>query len=105
MLSCCGLTAEYNPYLKLGDLTCNTIANLYERQFEDLFKLWLHVDGPKNVYNYILNKKGDKPKTFPHHCAYCIEIVRDESSLSILKSSIKDELSNILTRTNLFKFL
>ena len=47
LLSCCGLTVEYNKFLKLGNLQKNSLKSLYESQFHDLYKIWLYVDGPK----------------------------------------------------------
>ena len=105
MLACCGLTVEYNPYLKLGDLTRNTLKDLHEKQFEDLFKLWLYVDGPKHIYDYIQKKKKSVPEKFPHKCAYCMEIIKNEENISILKANIKSEIPNILSRINLLKAL
>ncbi|MDR0294614.1 MAG: 4Fe-4S cluster-binding domain-containing protein, partial [Prevotellaceae bacterium] len=105
MLACCGLTVEYNPYLKLGDLTRNTLADLHEKQFEDLFKLWLYVDGPKHIYECIQKKKKSALEKFPHKCAYCMEIIKNEENISILKTCIKKELPSILSRINLLKAL
>lgn len=98
LLSCCGLTVEYNPFLKLGDIDKNTMIDLYQNQFNDLYKLWLLVDGPRYIYEKIMALRNISPKFFPHDCAYCIEIVRDMNNLQILRQILPNEIPNILYR-------
>lgn len=96
MLSCCGITVEYNKYLKAGNLQNNSIIDLYREQCNDLFKIWLHIEGPAVIYSKMAKIKGIKEKTFSHKCAYCLELVRNEENVSIVKKLIKEELPNIL---------
>lgn len=96
LLSCCGLTVEYNEYLKIGDLTKFNVSQLYERQFNDLFKVWLHIEGPMRIYEKIMREKGLEPKIFCHKCAYCIEIIRNRENYQIMKRIIKRELPQII---------
>lgn len=98
LLACCGITVEFNKYLKLGNLEEFSIKELYDTQFNDLYKFWLYVDGPKFIYdkiNRILNKKS---KNLIHNCAYCMELIKDEESLNIIKSMIMEELPSIIYR-------
>ena len=101
MLSCCGLTVEYNKFLKLGNIDDLSIKELYDKQFNDLYKFWLFVDGPEFIYEKLMNYKNVPPKTFPHECAYCIEIIKNEDDLFILRELIKKELPNIIFRYKL----
>ncbi|MCL2097706.1 MAG: radical SAM protein [Bacteroidales bacterium] len=103
MLACCGLTVEYNEYLKLGSLADYSIANLYYQQYEDLFKFWLYVDGPEYIYEKIMSIRGIKKDFFPHECAYCVELVRNQENISILKRIMKQELSGIIYRYEIRK--
>lgn len=98
LLSCCGLTVEYNEYLKLGNLEQYSIKELYENQFNDLLKFWLYTDGPEFIYELIMEKRGLKKRIFPHECAYCIELVRNAENENILRELIKKELPNIIYR-------
>lgn len=101
LLSCCGLTSEYNPYLKLGDLRINSVKELYENQFVDLYKIWLHIDGPETIYETIMKARKLNKRIFNHECAYCMEIMRDKENIRIMKELIKDELPNMLFRHKL----
>lgn len=96
LLACCGLTQEYNPYLKLGDLRKKTITDLYDSQFEELFFLWLYTMGPKHIYEKIAEYKGIQPKPYSHPCIYCIEIVNDKENIPILEKLVCTELPIIL---------
>lgn len=98
LLACCGLTAEYNPYLKLGNLREKTLQELYDNQFEDLYILWLYTHGPKYIYDLLLKERGCEGKTFPHPCAYCIEIIKAEENITVLKNIIRSYIPSILYR-------
>ena len=103
MLACCGLSVEYNEYLKLGSLEDNSMVDLYYQQYDDLFKFWLHVDGPAYIYDKILKIRGVKKDFFPHECAYCMELVKDKENISVLKQILKKELPSIIYRYEMRK--
>jgi len=99
LLACCGLTVEYNKYLKLGDLNKGkSISSLYYNQFSDLFKFWLHVDGPAIIYDKVADIRKIKKKTFPHECQYCLELVLDKNNLSVVKAMLETEFPSIFFR-------
>lgn len=95
LLACCGLTAEYNPYLKLGSLLCQPLDKLYSSQFEDLYILWLYTHGPKYIYDLLMDKRGLVSKKLYHICAYCIEIIQDEANIALLKKIISENIPSI----------
>lgn len=98
LLACCGLTVEYIPYFKLGNLKITNIKDLYDSQFFDLYLLWLYTYGPKAIYELLNKTKGGIIKQFPHPCAYCIEIIQDKSNIEILRNLIHDYVPSILYR-------
>lgn len=98
MLACCGLTVEYNEYLKLGSLEKHGIRELYESQFNDLFKLWLYTDGPEYIYDKVLEERHVRRKSLSHECAYCIELIKDKENIPVIKEIFERDLSNILYR-------
>lgn len=99
VLACCGLTVEYNQYLKLGKIgTNNSISDLYYNQFTDIFKFWLHVDGPAAIYDKIAEYRQIPKKIFPHECQYCIELLHEKENLMIVKEIFNKEVSGILFR-------
>lgn len=98
LLACCGLTVEYNPYLKLGNLRNYKLEDLYNLQFKDALILWLYTFGPQYIYKKICKKNGTPPKRFPHPCAYCIEIIQDKNNKQIIMDLIRAEFPKILFR-------
>lgn len=103
MHSCCGLTVEYNEFLKLGNIESHSMSDLYHNQFKDLFKFWLHVDGPAVIYDKVTSLRNITKKTFNHECAYCIELVRDKENIQIIKQLFSSHLTEILYRYSLRK--
>lgn len=96
LLACCGLTVEYNEFLKLGNLRRYIMQDLYNAQFEDAYKLWLYVLGPKHIYDSVMKFRKLKPQEFVHTCAYCIEAIKDSDNIDAIKKILPSELPNIL---------
>lgn len=96
LLSCCGLTVEYNKYLKLGDLNHFKIGELYEKQFDDLFKLWLFLEGPMVIYEKVMKYQNKPPKKLGHECAYCMELIRDQNNVGTISKLIREEIPELL---------
>ncbi len=96
LLSCCGLTVEYNKFLKLGDLEKHCIRDLYEKQFDDLFKLWLFLEGPMVIYEKVMMHQNKAPKSLSHECAYCMELVRDLANINTISEIIQNEMPGLL---------
>ena len=98
LLACCGLTVEYNKFLKLGNLQEHSLKELYDFQFNDVFLLWIYTHGSKYIYEKVKSHKGEKIKNFTHPCAYCIEIMNDPSNRDIIHEILQSELPRILFR-------
>ncbi len=102
MLACCGLTVEYNPYLKLGSVENYSIKELYDNQFNDFFKFWLYVDGPEYIYEKVIKRRNAKKIFFPHECAYCMELIKKEN-LECLREIMKEEYPSVIYKYQLNK--
>lgn len=98
LLACCGITVEFNQFLKLGNLRNYSLNELYEAQFEDIYKLWLYTLGSKHLYETILKHQGIKPKKFPHNCTYCIETIKNENNINAIRETYKSQIPGILFR-------
>lgn len=101
MLACCGLTVEYNPFLKLGDLHSKSMIELYNEQFNDLFKLWLYIEGPEVIYRKVMKKRDLSPLPQPHCCAYCLDLIRDQENIKAMKTILPQELPSIISHFKL----
>lgn len=88
LMSCCGLTMEYIPEMKVGHVAePGTLQQVYSAQFEDLLKLWIWLDGTRAIYELAVRRSGQTvPLTSPHQCAICAQLYRDPR----LRSSVHD---------------
>lgn len=83
MLSCCGLAAEYSPFLRLGQLNSNNnIKELYENQFNDFLKIWLYTEGPSGIISYL--EKHHVLKDNKHECSFCLNLLSDHNYIQKL---------------------
>lgn len=99
VLSCCGITSEINPFLRIGNFHKEKINNIYRKSFKDIIKLWIYTEGPSSILSYIYKKAG-KNKEVPsaHMCVLCREIFMNEGNLSILQDNYNDFYSRILLK-------
>lgn len=99
--ACCGLTLNYIPYLKLGELKNNSIKKLYEQQFNDFLKIWLFVDGPKKILQYCLKKRGLGVEIENVHlCQMCIEVFK-EDNINVIKNNITNLQTDVFLKFNI----
>lgn len=103
MISCCGLSVYSSNYLKLGNVLNSEIKTLYNKQFNDLLKLWLYTDGPHEIINFILKRTEEKdiqcnPKM--HMCQVCQKLLSNETLLNLIRNNYKE-----IQPTILFKYM
>ncbi len=98
LLACCGLTSEYIPSMRLGDLKRNSLVKLYERQFLDFLKIWLYVEGPKKILEFIYNKKNVNKTIRGHMCYICAEIFKAPENIQFLRDYYKEVASSVLLK-------
>lgn len=98
LLACCGVTAEYNKFLKLGNLKKYSLEYLFDAQFEDMYKLWLYTLGPKHIYEKLSMYLGNKPKELNHSCAYCVEAIKNEKNINAIKRILPSQIPGIFLK-------
>ena len=102
VLACCGLTSEYNPYMRIGNINKNSIKQIYESSFKDILKLWLFVDGPAHVLKHIAELKGECVNIKQLHiCDICRHLFSDKNNLEILKQYYESFSTNVILKYNL----
>ena len=102
MLACCGLAVKYVKYLDLGNLCKVSMKELYNNQFQDFIKIWLFVDGPYKILEFLSKYIRVDLEEFKklHDCQICAMILNNESCICILKQNYKKVFANIM-----FKYL
>lgn len=96
--ACCGLTAEYTNYLKLGSAKKYSLKYLYEYQFQDFVKIWIFTEGPQKILDFIFKidptKKIDT--TGWHNCQICAELLRNEENIKIIQENYQQIFSKVM---------
>jgi MoaA/NifB/PqqE/SkfB family radical SAM enzyme len=96
--ACCGLTSEYISYLQLGNAKKYSVKELYEYQFKDFLKIWLFIEGPKKILDFIYEiEPGRKVDTKNWHiCQICAKLLKDEENIKIIQKNYKQVFSKII---------
>jgi len=99
--SCCGLTFEHIPEMKIADLNATSLREAFYRQYDDLIKVMINVYGPEEL----LKMAGVDPTPYSDHiCNACFalhQIKNDESRLKALNEQITGIAKPTLAEFNL----
>lgn len=98
MMACCGLPSEQMLTMRLGNVKDNPIPVLYEQMFSDLFKLWLYVDGPYKILDYIQKGRGISKPITGHICQICAEIQKDEGNIDFITAHYDSILHRVVSK-------
>ncbi len=101
LMSCCGLTMEYIPEMKVGQLSSSaTLQQIYAGQFEDLLKLWIWLDGTRVIFDRAKRRCGqDIAMTSPHNCAICAQLYQDPRLRSAVRDLVAENAEEIVFRS------
>lgn len=98
--SCCGLTFEHIPEMKLGMACEESLKELYFNQFDDFIKIWLRVEGPERILQFAVsrNPKIKFSTEFTHPCQSCVEIFRNPEVRNALRDSYQEKIHDVVFR-------
>lgn len=104
MKACCGITSNNIAYLDLGNPEKYPIRHLYNNQFNDFIKIWLHTEGAHKILEFA--SKYDKRININdfehiHHCLVCNIILRSAEVMSILRQHYQEVYSNVIMKYHL----
>jgi hypothetical protein len=97
LMSCCGLTMEYIPELKVGDAHRDSMAETYRRQFSDLLKMWIWLDGTRYIFDQ-LAARYDLSLVSPHPCSICAQLYRTDHIREALVDLVRSREDDIVFR-------
>lgn len=96
--SCCGLTFEHIPQLKLGQFKGGDVRNLYASQFEDFLKVWIRVDGPYLILKKVMGESYlDSVGDINHICQACAFLHKDQAVLSRLMTCYHEYVGDVMS--------
>jgi Radical SAM superfamily len=101
LMSCCGLTMEYIPEIKIGHLADReSLQHKYRGQFDDLLKLWIWLDGTQVIFDLASVRSGEAIEQIsPHQCALCAQIYQDPRLRIPLRELLQENSNNIVFRS------
>jgi len=107
LASCCGLTFEHIPEMKLGDARARTLRELYDSQMEDFIKIWLRVEGPEKIFDFAVRK--DPGLTFPdgatHPCQSCAALFLNPRVREVLQAHYLEKVPEVMFRYQMMRSL
>ncbi len=105
VLACCGLFNERILPLRLGNLSLkgSDLKQIYEDQFSDFIKIWLFVDGPYKILEWVYKKRNIK-KEIPngHICMQCAILFKEQQNIETIQVYLDEILSSVLLKYQLF---
>jgi hypothetical protein len=87
--------------MKVGHVFADaSLHDAYHRQFNDLLKLWIWLDGTRLIHDIATRRAGvDAPRISPHHCALCAEIYRHPSLRAAVRDLLIENSEDIVFRS------
>lgn len=98
LIACCGLHMERLPELSLGSVAETSLGDAIDRAPEDFMKLWIHVDGPERILQFVKRHRPDYelPLDSVHPCQTCLYVYEDPIVRDVLFKHYKDEEDRIV---------
>jgi hypothetical protein len=98
--TCCGLTQDYLSALKIGSLKESSLKNLIESTSGDLLQMWLHVDGPEKILQFVKEKSPSFkiPKDTYHICHTCLFLYKNKQARRVIEKYYKEIEEDVLDR-------
>jgi hypothetical protein len=101
--SCCGLAMESIPEMKLGSYGHAPLKDIADTQFADFLKLWLWVDGPHRIVEFLRNvdEAIPAPEDLPHPCRACSVLYTDPRARTVLSDHYRSRVRDVFFRFQL----
>jgi len=87
LVACCGLHLEKIPELHLGSVAEQNISDLVKRTPDDFLKIWIHVEGPERILEFVKEHSPDYclPINSEHPCQTCLHLYEDSHAREIIR--------------------
>jgi hypothetical protein len=100
MLSaCCGLTYEHIPEMRMGLVGAKPLGGFVTDIAEDFLKIWIHMDGPKEIVRKITGKPANELMDGTVHiCQACAILHQNEPFRKALQARYQEFLPEVVGR-------
>jgi len=106
-VSCCGLTFEHIPEMKIGDARARPLRELYDGQLDDFIKIWLRVEGPERIFHFATLKDPGIP--FPggatHPCQTYAGLFLNPRVRHVLQQHYVEKVPEVMFRYQMMRTL
>lgn len=96
VLACSGIGGCRNPHMRLGNIWKESVRTLYERTYADVLKIWIGMEGPQAVLQYVYDNSNIRFHKTGNGCDACIEIFENPKILPFLREHYDDWAKKIL---------
>jgi len=97
LVACCGLHMERIPELHLGSIENESLLSLVRRVPDDFLKIWIHVEGPERILQFVKAKRPDfrLPEESVHPCTTCLHLYKNEEAREVIAEYYTEAESRI----------
>jgi len=98
LVACCGLHMEKIPDLHLGSIADRTLGDVLATAPDDFLKIWIHVEGPERVLEFVKTHKPDYelPVSCVHPCETCLHLYRDETAKAVIAEHYREKEADVV---------
>jgi len=98
LITCCGLALEHIPALHAGSLKDRTLGEAIRAVQPDLLKLWIHVEGPERILEFLKERDPDLelPLDSAHICHTCQYLHASPRAMAALRGQAREVEDRIL---------
>jgi hypothetical protein len=98
--ACCGLTFEHIEELKIGKIASQqSFSEFFLDQMDDFLKIWIHVEGPREIAIALLGLEGEQLlKGSVHICQSCVLIHKNDVFRESLRKSYQHHVPRVMSK-------
>jgi len=106
LTACCGLTVSKIEHLLLGNLKYGELKTMYESQYYYFINLWLKIEGPYKIFEYLSSKDpeiGDLPLN--HVCQVCNYLFNNQKVIELVSKYYIEKIPEVFFKYQIQKQL
>lgn len=97
--ACCGLTYEHIPEMRLGAVGSKPLAGFVTDIADDFLKIWIHMDGPKEIVRKVTGKASNALMDGTVHiCQACAILHQDAEFRAALQARYAEFVPEVIGR-------
>lgn len=100
LVTCCGLNLEHIPELHVASLRALTLREALESVPEGLLKMWIHVEGPERILEFVREKRPGfrLPLESAHICHTCRFLHGSREAMEVLAQHRQEVEARVLEK-------